>query len=148
MARDDRTVTNANLAKMLPDIEVKPILEDENDGDEDWNALVPNPASVQSTVKETLKKAEQCQLITLTEKICGRIEISNHFLYFYDTSEKNAEAAEFEQNFDFKWSLSCLKEIYLRRYNLRRSAIELFMYDQVPVQNIAKTHFKIHLKNN
>jgi len=34
VARDDRTVTNAELAKQLPDIDVKPMLEDENDGDE------------------------------------------------------------------------------------------------------------------
>lgn len=31
---------------------------------------------------------------------------------------------------DFKWSLSLLREIHFRRYNLKRSAIELFMIDQ------------------
>ena len=31
---------------------------------------------------------------------------------------------------DFKWSLSQLREIHLRRYNLRRSALELFLVDQ------------------
>ena len=45
-ARDNRNVTNDELKKTLPDIDVKPMLEDENDGDEDWNALVPNPALV------------------------------------------------------------------------------------------------------
>ena len=43
-ARDNRNVTNDELKKTLPDIDVKPTLEDENDGDEDWNALVPNPS--------------------------------------------------------------------------------------------------------
>ena len=84
---------------------------------EDWNALVPNPTSNPS-VKETVKQTETCELITLTEKINGRIEISNQFLYFYDTSEKS-EIIDLEQNYDFKWSLNCLKDIYLRRYNLR-----------------------------
>ena len=106
------------------------MVEDENDGGEDWNALVPNPTSAQGAVKETVKQTESCQLITLTEKIIGRIEVSNHFLYFYDTSEKTGDVLDLEQTFDFKWSLTCLKEIYLRRYNLRRSAMELFMVDQ------------------
>jgi len=31
---------------------------------------------------------------------------------------------------DFKWSLSQLREVHLRRYNLRKSALELFLIDQ------------------
>ena len=31
---------------------------------------------------------------------------------------------------DFKWSLSQLREIHFRRYNLRRSALEMFLVDQ------------------
>lgn len=32
--------------------------------------------------------------------------------------------------FDFKRPLSQLREVHLRRYNLRRSALELFFIDQ------------------
>ena len=31
---------------------------------------------------------------------------------------------------DFKWALSRLREIHFRRYNLRRSALEIFLIDQ------------------
>ena len=31
---------------------------------------------------------------------------------------------------DFKWALSQLRELHFRRYNLRRSALELFLIDQ------------------
>lgn len=31
---------------------------------------------------------------------------------------------------DFKWSLNWLREIHFRRYNLRRSALEIFLVDQ------------------
>ena len=32
--------------------------------------------------------------------------------------------------YDFKWPLSQIREIHLRRYNLRRSALEIFLIDQ------------------
>lgn len=32
--------------------------------------------------------------------------------------------------FDFKWPHSQIREIHLRRYNLRRSALEIFHIDQ------------------
>lgn len=31
---------------------------------------------------------------------------------------------------DFKWPLSQVREVHLRRYNLRRSALEIFLIDQ------------------
>ena len=35
-----------------------------------------------------------------------------------------------ESGLDFKWSLSQLREVHLRRFNLRKSAVELFLVDQ------------------
>lgn len=32
--------------------------------------------------------------------------------------------------YDFKWPLSQIREVHLRRYNLRRSALEIFLIDQ------------------
>ena len=43
----------------------------------------------------------------------------------------NLPTAAVEQaGLDFKWSLSLLREVHLRRYNLRKSALELFLIDQ------------------
>lgn len=49
---------------------------------------------------------------------------------------------------DFKWPLSQIREIHLRRYNLRRSALEIFLIDQTnyflnfkkEVRNISSHH--------
>jgi len=84
-ARDNRNITIKEI-ESLPEIEVKPVLEDETDGDEDWNALTPSPSKERQ--KEVVKHVELCQLITLTGEIQGRLEISNLFLYFFDLSEK------------------------------------------------------------
>ena len=122
--RDNRAPTK-EISFEPPEIEVKPKLEDENEGDEDWNALVPDPTRNQK--KEIQKVTQMCHLITLTEKFEGRLEVSDKFLYFFDESPKKDED---ESNADFKWSVSSLKKIFPRRYNLRRTAIEIFMFDQ------------------
>ena len=61
---------------------------------------------------------QMCHLVTLTEKIEGKLEISDKFLYFFDESPKKEDA---ETNADFKWSVASLKEMFPRRYNLRRT---------------------------
>ena len=93
-------------------------MEDENEGDEDWNALVPDPT--RNEKKEVQKVTQMCLLITLTEKFEGRLEISDKFLYFFDESPKKDED---ESNADFKWSVTSLKKIFPRRYNLRNTGI-------------------------
>lgn len=55
---------------------------------------------------------------------------------------------------DFKWPLSQIREVHLRRYNLRRSALEIFLIDQTTyflnfkkeVMNSTDINFK-HLLN-
>ena len=51
-------------------------------------------------------------------KVYSRGSISSAFIYNFLGGE------------DFKWSLSQLREIHFRRYNLRRSALEMFLVDQ------------------
>ena len=97
--RDNRIPTSGPQLE-LPEIEVKPQLEDENEGDEDWNALVPNPSKNEK--KEIQKVQQSCHLITLTEKFEGKIEISDKFLYFFDESPKKDDE---ETNADFKVGL-------------------------------------------
>uniref|UniRef100_A0A673NCP6 Neurobeachin-like protein 2 n=1 Tax=Sinocyclocheilus rhinocerous TaxID=307959 RepID=A0A673NCP6_9TELE len=79
--------------------------------------------------KEKLVLSEDCELITIVAVVPGRLEVTTHHLYFYDGSSEKEETEE-GIGFDFKRSLSQLREVHLRRYNLRRSALELFFIDQ------------------
>ncbi|KAJ7408040.1 neurobeachin like 1 [Willisornis vidua] len=76
--------------------------------------------------KEKLILSEDCELITVIDVIPGRLEITTHHIYFFDGSMEKEEGI----GFDFKWQLSQIREIHLRRYNLRRSALEIFLTDQ------------------
>uniref|UniRef100_A0A669QMN7 Neurobeachin-like protein 2 n=1 Tax=Phasianus colchicus TaxID=9054 RepID=A0A669QMN7_PHACC len=76
--------------------------------------------------KEKLILSENCELITIIDVIPGRLEVTTQHLYFFDGSIEKDEGV----GFDFKWHLSQIREIHLRRYNLRRSALEIFLTDQ------------------
>lgn len=76
--------------------------------------------------KEKLILSENCELITVIDVIPGRLEVTTQHLYFFDGSAEKEEGV----GFDFKWHLSQIREIHLRRYNLRRSALEIFLTDQ------------------
>ncbi|XP_060726425.1 neurobeachin-like protein 2 isoform X5 [Tachysurus vachellii] len=79
--------------------------------------------------KEKLVLSEDCELITIEAVVMGRLEVTTHHIYFYDASSEKEETEE-GIGFDFKRTLSQLREVHLRRYNLRRSALELFFIDQ------------------
>ncbi|EAW70330.1 hCG2042524, partial [Homo sapiens] len=76
--------------------------------------------------KEKLVLMEDCELITIIDVIPGRLEITTQHIYFYDGSIEKEDGV----GFDFKWPHSQIREIHLRRYNLRRSALEIFHVDQ------------------
>ncbi|XP_042677877.1 neurobeachin-like protein 1 isoform X1 [Centrocercus urophasianus] len=76
--------------------------------------------------KEKLILSENCELITIIDVIPGRLEVTTQHLYFFDGSIEKEEGV----GFDFKWHISQIREIHLRRYNLRRSALEIFLTDQ------------------
>uniref|UniRef100_A0A8D2NL23 Neurobeachin-like protein 2 n=12 Tax=Passeriformes TaxID=9126 RepID=A0A8D2NL23_ZONAL len=76
--------------------------------------------------KEKLILSEDCELITVIDVIPGRLEVTTQHIYFFDGSIEKEEGV----GFDFKWHLSQIREIHLRRYNLRRSALEIFLTDQ------------------
>uniref|UniRef100_A0A663LWE4 Neurobeachin-like protein 2 n=1 Tax=Athene cunicularia TaxID=194338 RepID=A0A663LWE4_ATHCN len=76
--------------------------------------------------KEKLILSEDCELVTVIDVIPGRLEITTQHIYFFDGSIEKEEGV----GFDFKWHLSQIREIHLRRYNLRRSALEIFLTDQ------------------
>ncbi|XP_067686159.1 neurobeachin-like protein 1 [Haliotis asinina] len=104
-------------------------------GDEDWNVIsASSTASEEYVGKEKLVLSEECDLVTLVEVIKGRLEVTTTHVYFFDCSFAKEEGGE-----DFKWALSELREIHFRRYNLRRSALEMFLIDQ--------TNYFINLPN-
>ncbi|XP_075464697.1 neurobeachin-like protein 1 isoform X2 [Ascaphus truei] len=76
--------------------------------------------------KEKLVLLEDCELITVMDVIPGRLEVTTQHIYFSDGSTDKEEGV----GFDFKWLLSQIREVHLRRYNLRRSALEIFLIDQ------------------
>jgi hypothetical protein len=145
--------------------------------------------------KEKLIIRSECELITVTKAVKGRFELTNKYIYFYDTyslfycessqfndsneSVTNAgqtvsSSSNFGNSFsvatigaanittnpagnttaafigfscqdfdilnDFKIPLTQLREVQLRRYNLRRSALEFFLIDQ--------TNFFINFNKN
>ncbi|KAJ8020057.1 Neurobeachin-like protein 1 [Holothuria leucospilota] len=94
--------------------------------EEEWT----NPDTVgeeqPASSKEKMVVSEECDLITLVDIIQGRLEVTTTHVYFYDSSADLDEGS----GQDFKWSLSHLREVHLRRYNLRKSAIEIFFINQ------------------
>lgn len=66
----------------------------------------------------------QCSLITSTFTTEGKLEITNKYIYFFDSTPQKSS-----QN-DFKYPLSWLQDVHLRRYNLRPSALEFFLLNQ------------------
>eukprot|EP00095_Tigriopus_kingsejongensis_P009861 snap_masked-scaffold853_size88743-processed-gene-0.4 protein:Tk09861 transcript:snap_masked-scaffold853_size88743-processed-gene-0.4-mRNA-1 annotation:"neurobeachin-like protein 1 isoform x3" len=75
---------------------------------------------------ERLILSEECELVTFMSVIKGTFELTTNFLYFFDASpfKENVE------RFDFRWNLMQLREMHLRRFNLRRTALEFFLLDQ------------------
>uniref|UniRef100_A0A671YZN7 Neurobeachin-like protein 2 n=1 Tax=Sparus aurata TaxID=8175 RepID=A0A671YZN7_SPAAU len=76
--------------------------------------------------KEKLVLWEDCELVTVVDVVPGRLELTTQHIYFYDSSQEKEEGV----GHDFKWPLSQIREVHLRRYNLRRSALEIFLIDQ------------------
>ena len=63
-----------------------------------------------------------CELVTLMDIVPGKFEVTTTHVYFYADDETAGR--------DFQWPLSELREVHLRRHNLRRSALEFFLVDQ------------------
>uniref|UniRef100_A0A5F8H4S1 Neurobeachin like 1 n=1 Tax=Monodelphis domestica TaxID=13616 RepID=A0A5F8H4S1_MONDO len=76
--------------------------------------------------KEKLVLSEDCELITVIDVIPGRFEVTTQHIYFHDGSIEKEDGI----GYDFKWPHPQIREIHLRRYNLRRSALEIFLIDQ------------------
>ncbi|XP_009886981.1 PREDICTED: neurobeachin-like protein 2, partial [Charadrius vociferus] len=104
-------------------------LEDDQLAEEDLPVLDNQAEPKEQNQREKLVVSEDCELITTVAVIPGRLEVTTQHVYFYDGSSEKEET-EGGIGYDFKRPLSHLREVHLRRYNLRRSALELFFIDQ------------------
>ncbi|XP_053569691.1 neurobeachin-like protein 2 isoform X2 [Bombina bombina] len=106
-------------------------LEDDQLGAEDLMFLenINHAEPKEQNQSEKLVISEDCELITIMAVIPGRLVVTTQQIYFYDMSNEREETEE-GIGYDFKRPLSQLREVHLRRYNLRRSALEFFFIDQ------------------
>ncbi|XP_011847880.1 PREDICTED: neurobeachin-like protein 1 [Mandrillus leucophaeus] len=115
------------LLEVVKQVKVSDMEEDKLDlPEEDISARVNVDEKEEQDQKEKLVLMEDCELITIIDVIPGRLEITTQHIYFYDGSIEKEDGV----GFDFKWPHSQIREIHLRRYNLRRSALEIFHVDQ------------------
>ncbi|KAK7111968.1 hypothetical protein V1264_011504 [Littorina saxatilis] len=100
-------------------------MADDTLGDEEWSVISASSANMEEyTGKEKLVISEDVELVTVVDIVKGRLEVTSTHVYFFDCSSNKEEGGE-----DFKWALTQLREIHFRRYNLRRSALEIFLID-------------------
>ncbi|XP_055643375.1 neurobeachin-like protein 1 isoform X2 [Toxorhynchites rutilus septentrionalis] len=84
------------------------------------------PQVPETSGKEKIVISQECELITLMSRVKGRLDLTTNQIIF---SEIGAIRDDGQRN-DFKFPLNQLKELHLRKFNLRRSALEMFLVDQ------------------
>ncbi|XP_048664305.1 neurobeachin-like protein 1 isoform X11 [Marmota marmota marmota] len=115
------------LLEVVKQVKVSDMEEDKLELlEEDITARINIDEKEEQDQKEKLVLTEDCELITIIDVIPGRLEITTQHIYFHDGSIEKEDGV----GFDFKWPHSQIREIHLRRYNLRRSALEIFHVDQ------------------
>ncbi|XP_063733785.1 neurobeachin-like protein 1 isoform X2 [Eleginops maclovinus] len=115
------------LLEAVKQVKVSDLEDDILDLPEDDPAAASNQVEVEEAgQKEKLVLWEDCELVTVVDVVPGRLELTTQHIYFYDSSQEKEEGV----GHDFKWPLSQIREVHLRRYNLRRSALEIFLIDQ------------------
>lgn len=94
--------------------------------------------------KEKAVIQQECELITLMMRVKGRLDVTTTQFIFTDLSQNREDG----ENYDFKFGIQQLREVHLRKYNLRRSALELFLVDQTSyfLNFTTKTRNKIYSK--
>jgi hypothetical protein len=94
--------------------------------------------------KEKLVISQECELITLMARIKGRLDVFSNYLIFIDQNTSRED----ENNKDFRFNIGQIREVHLRKYNLRRSALEIFLVDQTSyfMNFTTKTRNKVFTK--
>ncbi|XP_077472025.1 neurobeachin-like protein 1 isoform X2 [Stigmatopora argus] len=115
------------LLKAVKQVKVTNLDDDILELPEDDLAAADNQMEEEEAAqKEKCILWEDCHLVTVIDVVFGRLELTTQHIYFYDSSQEKDEGL----GHDFKWPLSQIREVHLRRYNLRRSALEIFLIDQ------------------
>ncbi|XP_014684299.3 neurobeachin-like protein 2 isoform X2 [Equus asinus] len=105
-------------------------LQEDELGEEELAALeTAMEAAELDEQHEKLVLSAECQLVTVVAVVPGLLEVTTQHVYFYDGSAERVETEE-GIGHDFRRPLAQLREVHLRRFNLRRSALELFFIDQ------------------
>lgn len=81
--------------------------------------------SSSTDVTEGVSSLFDCELITLMETVPGQVSVSSSCVSF--TAAKESVGGS---SWDFKIALNQLRELHLRNFNHRRSALEFFLIDQ------------------
>ncbi|PKK73772.1 beach-domain-containing protein [Rhizophagus irregularis] len=109
--------------------------------DQEWNLIAGDKVVETIDISSDMKLfSTECEMIVLLSAIKGRIELtSTHLCFFVDRRNLLQELNNIEQGSivvdseilrDKKWPISDIREIHMRNYVLRRSALELFLTDQ------------------
>ncbi|XP_001983501.2 neurobeachin-like protein 1 isoform X2 [Drosophila grimshawi] len=132
----DSTIKNAVVRDFLADDESSQL-------EEELRQLI-DTQSQQDAALEKLVMSQDCELITLMTKVKGRIEVNQSVFTFVDLSP----ASEDGSKHDFRFSINKIREVHLRKYNLRRSALEIFLIDQTSyfLNFTTKTRNKVFTK--
>ena len=85
------------------------------------------PAASACSKMESVSTSFQCELVTLMESISGSVNISSTSISFSASYNQNNTDGS---SWNFKIALSQLREVHLRNFNHRRSALEFFLIDQ------------------
>lgn len=123
-ARDNADVVNAREASLPVRVAKEAVVQNVDEDILEVDDLA-SPAGREKvrTISEAERPllGEDCELITLMDIVPGKLEITTTHVYFY---------ADEIIGQDFQWPLNELREVHLRRHNLRRSALEFFLMDQ------------------
>ncbi|XP_050525286.1 neurobeachin-like protein 2 [Daktulosphaira vitifoliae] len=118
----------SEIPPSMPQAAVRSLVEEDGEmlPDENIASYKTNYPEDDNERKEKHVLSVDCQLVTLMSVIKGRLVITTTHAYFYDLTPITEDC----DRHDFKWSMTKLRDVYLRRYNLRRSALEFFLMDQ------------------
>ncbi|KPU78624.1 uncharacterized protein Dana_GF10562, isoform B [Drosophila ananassae] len=132
----DSTIKNAVVRDFLADDESSQL-------EEELKQLIDSQAQ-QDVALEKLVISQDCELITLMTKVKGRIEVNQSIFTFVDLSPPTEDGSKH----DFRFSTNKIREVHLRKYNLRRSALEIFLVDQTSyfLNFTTKTRNKVFTK--
>uniref|UniRef100_A0A336KCC2 CSON006833 protein n=1 Tax=Culicoides sonorensis TaxID=179676 RepID=A0A336KCC2_CULSO len=139
-----------SATRVSTEINIAPsVLGDENIDEESIQIEEEIKANMEAQAPETSGKEkvviqQECELITLMMRVKGRLDVTTNQFIFTDLSPNTEDGTKH----DFRFNIQQLREVHLRKFNLRRSALEMFLVDQTSyfLNFTTKTRNKIYSK--